>query len=91
MPKAPIERKKADLESDIVDELEANDDIEPLEEELDIIAEIGEMEPDIAQRADEDEFDFQPQKSNAKKLKENAKKSNPREYMEDMIEDEDLD
>ncbi|QDR78801.1 DNA-directed RNA polymerase subunit beta [Sporomusa termitida] len=91
VPKAPVERKKADFESGVVDELEATDDIEPLEEELDIIAEIGEMEPDIAQQADEDEFDFQPQKSSAKKLKENAKKSDPRELMEDIIEDEDLD
>jgi DNA-directed RNA polymerase subunit beta len=91
VPKAPIERKKTDFESDVVDELEANDDIEPLEEELDIIAEIGEMEPDIAQRAEEDEFDFQPQKSDAKKLKENAKKSNLRDYVEDIVDDEDLD
>ncbi len=42
----PHERKIADFEPDMVDELEASDDIEPIEEELDIIAEIGEMSPD---------------------------------------------
>jgi len=40
---APAERKKADIEPDVVDELEASDDIEPMEEELDIIAEIGDL------------------------------------------------
>lgn len=91
MPQAPVERKKSDFEGDVVDELEANDDIEPLEEELDIIAEIGEMEPDIAQRSDEDEFEFQPPKGNTKKLKENAKKSNSRAYLDEVLDDEDLD
>lgn len=91
---APVERKKPDFEGDVVDDLEANDDIEPLEEELDIIAEIGEMEPDkfdIAPRAEEDDFDFQPKRGNAKKLKENAKKSNPRSYLDEIIDDEDFD
>ncbi|MBP2651884.1 MAG: rpoB [Firmicutes bacterium] len=39
----PLERKPDDFEPELVDELETSDDIEPIEEELDIIAEIGEM------------------------------------------------
>jgi len=92
VPQAPVERKKSDFEGDVVDELEANDDIEALEEELDIIAEIGEMDSDMGQKNSDDEFDeFQPRKSNDKKLKENAKKSNSRQYLEETFEDEELD
>ncbi|WP_094607431.1 DNA-directed RNA polymerase subunit beta [Sporomusa silvacetica DSM 10669] len=87
MPKASLERKKTDFEADVVDELEANDDIEPLEEELDIIAEIGEMEPDAAHRSNEDEFDLQSSASNAAKLKENTKKSTSHEDLEEVIDD----
>jgi len=87
MPKASIERKKTDFEADVVDELEANDDIEPLEEELDIIAEIGEMEPDAAHRSNEDEFDLKSSANNAAKLKENAKKSISHEDLEEVLED----
>jgi len=87
MPQAAVERKKSDFEADVVDELEANDDIEPLEEELDIIAEIGEMEPDPAHRASEDESS----ESNAAKLKKNAKKSISHEDLEEVLDDEDLD
>ncbi|TWH47028.1 DNA-directed RNA polymerase subunit beta [Sporomusa sp. KB1] len=86
MPKASLERKKTDFEADMVDELEANDDIEPLEEELDIIAEIGEMEPDAVHRSNEDDFDLQSSASNAK-LKENAKKSTSHEDLEEILED----
>lgn len=94
VPQAPMERKKSDFEADVVDEIEANDDIEPLEEELDIIAEIGDMDTDkfdSAQEAEEDDFDFSAKKGNAKKLKENAKKSNSRAYLDDLVEDDDLD
>ena len=91
MPQASIERKRADLEADVVDELEANDGIEPLEEELDIIAEIGEMVPDVAHRSNEDEFDIQPSESNAVKLKENAKKSTSHGDLEEVLDGEDLD
>lgn len=87
---APAERKKTDLEADVVDELEATDDIEPLEEELDIIAEVAEMDTDIGRQADDDDFDFRLKKSNVKKFRENAKKSNPLDYIDDII-DEDLD
>ena len=88
LPQAPHERKKSDFEADVVDEFEANDDIEPLEEELDIIAEIGEMDSDLTHKSQEDEFEFESSRSNAAKLKENAKKSTSHENFAD---DEDLD
>lgn len=78
----PHERKTADFEPDVVDELEASDDIEPIEEELDIIAEIGEMQP-AAPRDDED-FGLAPK--GAKKLKKD-KKVNPRDYLDELDED----
>ncbi len=86
---APLERKKSDFEGDVVDELEASDDIEALEEELDIIAEIGEMDSDVAHKMSDDEYDdFQSRKSNDKKLRENPKKSNPSEYMDDSFDED---
>ena len=89
-PQPSAERKNADLEADVVDELEASDDIDPLEEELDIIAEVAEMDTDIGRQADDEEFDFHSKKNDSKKFRENAKKSDPHDYIDDII-DEDLD
>jgi len=77
----PHERKPADFEPDVVDELEASDDIEPIEEELDIIAEIGEMQPAATR---DDDFGLAPK--GAKKLKQD-KKVNPRDYLDELDED----
>ncbi|MPM38690.1 DNA-directed RNA polymerase subunit beta [bioreactor metagenome] len=88
---SPVERKQADFEPDMVDELEANDDIEPMEEELDIIAEIGDMGGDkfeIPATDDEEGFEAELRK-NPKKAKLKEKKLNPRDFMED-IEDDDF-
>jgi DNA-directed RNA polymerase subunit beta len=78
----PHERKLADFEPDVVDELEATDDIEPIEEELDIIAEIGEMNPGRVAASREDDMD--PQGS--RKAKKD-KKVNPSEYPDEADED----
>jgi len=88
----PAERKSADFEPDMVDELEAADDIEPMEEELDIIAEIGEMGGDKfgdgAEIEDDDDFDVPLRKPAYKKSKTTrVKKVNPRDYLDELDED----
>ena len=87
---APHDRKPSDIEEDMLDELEAGDDIEPLEEELDIIAEIGEMDSDkfIPAKIEEDE-DFElPLKKTAKKIKtRDTKKVRPQDYLGDLDDD----
>jgi len=84
----PHERKLADFEADIVDELEATDDIEPIEEELDIIAEIGEMGPDqLVPRDLEDDFAASLRKGVKKVAVKKDKKVSPREYLDETEED----
>lgn len=83
----PHERKIADFEADMVDELEASDDIEPIEEELDIIAEIGEMTQDqVSTRELVDDFSS-PLRKGVKKALKKDKKVDPREYLEEVDED----
>lgn len=88
----PHERKPDDFEPDMIDELDTNDDIEPMDEELDIIAEIGEMDEDKFDNPDaggDDDAEF-PAKKGAKKVsKEKAKKFNPRDYL-DTLDDDDF-
>jgi DNA-directed RNA polymerase subunit beta len=81
----PHERKMSDFEADMVDELEASDDIEPIEEELDIIAEIGEMA--ATPRDGDDDFELPLRKGASKKVKEKEKKVDPREYLDELDED----
>jgi len=87
----PHERKVSDFEPDMVDELEASDDIEPIEEELDIIAELGEMQPLAGSREVEDDFESPLRKTGAKKaaVAKKEKKVSPREYLEELDEEED--
>jgi DNA-directed RNA polymerase subunit beta len=88
-PSAPHERKKTDFEPDLVDEIEAGDDIEPLEEELDIIAELGDMGEDsyeMPARLEEEEFPNR--RPSAKKVKEKTKKLNPRDFLEEFEDEE---
>ena len=94
---SPHERARSNFEPDVIDELEASDNLEPLEEELDIIAEIGDiggsdkfLEP-VA--IDDDETDFIPAriKSGVKKSKTKAepKKVDPRDWdLDDELEDD---
>ncbi|SHK00215.1 DNA-directed RNA polymerase subunit beta [Propionispora hippei] len=86
---APTERKLAEVEPDMADEFEANDDVEPLEEELDIIAEIGEMDAEkfSLPASDYDDELEEPKKGAAKKAKERDKKVNPNDYLDDLDED----
>lgn len=92
---SPHERTRTELEPDMVDELESGDSLEPLEEELDIIAEIGDMDNDKFDAADpdldsDDEFIPARLKSGAKKSKVKdgvPKKINPREYLDDLEDD----
>ena len=81
----PHERQPADFEADIVDELEAGDDMELMDEELDIIAEIGEMSPGSGSPKEADD-DFSERKGAKKGLKK-EKKVNPREYIDELDED----
>ncbi|MCX7781366.1 MAG: DNA-directed RNA polymerase subunit beta [Negativicutes bacterium] len=90
---SPHERKIADFEPDVVDELEASDDIEPIEEELDIIAEIGGMSEEkfdvpVSPEIDDD-FDA-PLRKSVKRGKPKEKKANPRQYLEDLDDGEDF-
>lgn len=86
---SPHERKQADFEPDVVDELEANDDIAPVEEELDIIAEIGELDSDKLTAADPEKDDAAELSDHAfsKKLKTKDKKLNPREFLDEIDDD----
>jgi DNA-directed RNA polymerase subunit beta len=86
---APLERKKADFEPDLVDELESNDDIEPMEEELDIIAEIGELDADDVHpsQPDDDEVDDPLRNKNEKKVKTKDKKIDPRDFLNELDDD----
>lgn len=86
---SPLERKKADFEPDMVDELEANDDIEPMEEELDIIAEIGEIDSDDIQNPglNEDGFDIPLRSKSPKKDKMKEKKIDPRDFLDELDDD----
>ncbi|MBP2656159.1 MAG: rpoB [Firmicutes bacterium] len=83
----PHERKQDDFEPDIVDELEAGDDIEPIEEELDIIAEIGEMSAGraTASAGADDDIELSLHKTAKKDKKE--RKGNPRDYIDELGED----
>jgi len=83
----PHERKIADFETDIVDELEASDDIEPIEEELDIIAEIGEMSPDQVPGRELEEDFSSPLRKGVKKAIKKDKKVDPREFLDELDED----
>ncbi|VBB08854.1 rna polymerases beta chain signature [Lucifera butyrica] len=89
----PLERKNSDFEPDAVDELETSDDLEPLEEELDIIAEIGEMDGDgfdVASRPAAEDDDFEASlKKKLKKIGGKEKKVSSNDYLEEL--DEDLD
>ena len=86
----PHERKTADFEPDMVDELEAGDDIEPIEEELDIIAELGDMQSDrgpLSPRELEEDFELPLRKAAGPKkavVAKKEKKVNPREYLEEL-------
>ncbi|MDD4600513.1 DNA-directed RNA polymerase subunit beta [bioreactor metagenome] len=83
------ERKQADFKPDVVDELEANDEIEPVEEELDIIAEIGDLVEDKLDISAEDGEDFETElRKNSKKIKLKEKKLNPRDFIEDIDNDD---
>ena len=87
----PHERKAADFEPDVMDELEATDDIEPIEEELDIIAELGDMQPAVNPREIEEDFESPLRKAAPKKAvaTKKEKKVTPREYIEELDEGED--
>ncbi|HWQ61057.1 MAG TPA: DNA-directed RNA polymerase subunit beta, partial [Negativicutes bacterium] len=84
----PHERKMADFEPDVMDELEASDDIEPIEEELDIIAELGDMAAPVSPREIEEDFESPLRKAAAKKpaAVKKEKKVSPREYLEELDE-----
>lgn len=92
---SPHERNRSDFEADMVDELEAGDNVEPLEEELDIIAEIGDLDSGDKflepAAIEQEEAEFVPArvKSGTKKIKAKAepKKVNPRDYELDDEED----
>ena len=73
-----------------MDEFELSDDMEPPEEEFDIIAEIGEMDSDKFGLADGvvDDVDLPMAHKGAKKTKAKDKKLTQRDLMKDVDEDE---
>lgn len=91
----PQERSRNDIEPDMVDEFEANDNVEPLEEELDIIAEIGDMDSDkfeVPAIVDDEEDRFAAPRSKGGALKKAKaklppKKINPRDYLDELEDD----
>lgn len=90
IPAGSHERKKTDFEPDVVDEIEAGDEIEPLEEELDIIAELGDMGEDgfeLPARSGDEEEDFAARKAGAKRVKEKAKRLDPRDFLDEFEDD----
>jgi len=86
----PQARSKAEIEphTDIVDdEFESTDDLEPLEEELDIIAEIGEMEKfDVTDKEIENDLDEALHKG-PKKVKGKDKKLTQHDFLKDIDTD----
>ena len=94
---SPHERSRSNFEPDMVDEIEAADGLEPSEEDMDIIADLGEIDENdkflIPTVIDQEEDDFVPArvKSGAKKAKAKAenKKVNPREWeLDEDLEDD---
>lgn len=89
----PHERKLDDIEPDMVDEMEAGSAAEPLDEELDIIAEIGEMDsdkfdlPPTAIDDEDDEFVVPRGKAGKKAKLAKQKKINPRDYLDELEDD----
>lgn len=89
----PHARTKADIEpaAEIMDEFESSDDLEPLEEELDIIAEIGEMDAekfDLVDKDSAEDIDLPMAHKSAKKAKVKEKKPTQRDFLKDIDEDE---
>ena len=85
--------RKAEIEPDaeVLDEFESTDDLEPPEEELDIIAEIGEMDSgkfDISDKDDIEDADLPMAHKGIKKAKAKEKKPTQRDLMKDIDEDE---
>jgi DNA-directed RNA polymerase subunit beta len=86
----PHERKIGHMEADFVDDLEASDDLDPIEEELDIIAEIGEMQPvGLTPQDFVDDLESVGNKG-GKKSKKVEKRIDPQEYLDELDEDLDL-
>ncbi len=94
---SPHERSRSNFEPDMIDEIEAGDGLEPSEEDMDIIADLGEIDESdkflIPTVIDQEEDDFVPArvKSGAKKAKAKAenKKVNPREWeLDEDLEDD---
>ncbi|CUH97840.1 DNA-directed RNA polymerase subunit beta [Propionispora sp. 2/2-37] len=89
---SPQERKLKDIEPDMVEDFENNDDAEPMEEELDIIAEIGEMDAEkfsipSTDFDDDDDFETVVKKPAAKKLQDRDKRGRTNEYLDDLDDD----
>ena len=94
---APHERSRPDFEPDMVDEIDAADGLEPLDEDIDIIADMGEMDDSdkflIPAVIEQEEEEFVPArvKSGTKKAKAKAetKKVNPRDWeLDEDLEDD---
>lgn len=84
-----VPEQKTDYQLDEPED--GSDDFEPIEEELDIIAEIGDLGTDgaaDADAADDDESELFGRRSSLKKTKgEKAKKVSPRQYLDEMDDD----
>ena len=87
----PQEHKPPDRESDNLDEFDLNDNIEPLEEELDIIAEIGNLEAekfdDLPIEDDEDDESDSSKMPKKARMSKERRSANTREYMDEIEED----
>lgn len=87
----PHERKAVPFIADIIDDGENADDSDPLEEELDIIAELGDIDPSrfggVPIHPVEDDDFGTPARKNAKKIKDKEKKLNPRDFLEELDDD----
>jgi DNA-directed RNA polymerase subunit beta len=83
-------RSKSEIEPELLDEFEGTDEMEPLEEELDIIAEIGEMDEDKFELADSDDVDELelPGRKTVKKIKSKDRKPTQRDFLEEIDDEE---
>ena len=90
----PHARHKADAkpESESVDDGDGVDDLEPLEEELDIIAEIGGMEADQSDEVEidisEDSSEMPQARKSAKKIKTKEKKLTQSDFLKEIDDEE---
>jgi DNA-directed RNA polymerase subunit beta len=83
---------KPEADLSVEDEFDNADDLEPLEEELDIIAEIGDMDSekfDVVEKGLTEDAELELLRKNTKKTKSKEKKLTQHDFLKEIDADED--